>query len=229
MEERTVDFSLNPRRRYQPLARTNDKTLRWGKDQRAEEKNGSHFDAEYLQRLKNRDPEIQEDFYSYFNPRLKMQLRGRSLPAAVIQDVIQETFVQVLTAVKNDRVHTPAAFGGYVSAVCRNVFPQYSRNLAKNVDVTEIDIPDPAVDLEISILLRERQDQIERVLKDLRKKDRDVLYARVYCQLTFEEMSVLFGATPDHLRLVLHRALKKFAKACEERHLDFFRADPKSR
>jgi RNA polymerase sigma factor (sigma-70 family) len=213
MEERTAVASYPITKRSSP----------GGKASVQEEKNGSHFDAEYLQRLKNHDPETQEDFYSYFNPRLKITLRSRRLPPSVIQDVIQETFVQVLTAVKNDRVHTPAAFGGFVSSVCRNVTPKYLYNLSKNVDLTEIDIPDPALNLEISILLRERQEQIERVLEDLPKKDRDLVYAKIYCGLTFKEISVLFGASaPARLRLLLHRALKKFAKACAERKSDFY-------
>jgi RNA polymerase sigma factor (sigma-70 family) len=188
----------------------------------AEEKNGSHFDAEYLDRLKDDDPTTWDHFDSYFRSRLTIKLRGRRLPPWLIQDVIQETFLQVLAAVRNNRVHTPAAFGGFVSAVCRNVASN-RQDFQKNVDVTEIDIPDPAVNLEVSVLLLERKKQIELVLNGMRKKDRDLLYAKIYCGLTFKEISVLFGASaPDRLRLLLHRALKKFAKACKERSLDFY-------
>lgn len=223
MEERTVDLRLKPRRRYQPLARTKDKTLRWGKGQRAEEKNGSHFDAEYLQRLKDDEPTTWDHFDSYFRSRLTVKLRGRGLSASVIEDAIQDTFVHVLTAVQKDRVRTPDAFGAFVSGVCRNVVLNYWKNVSKSVDVSEIDIPDPAANLEISLLLLERQTLVEEVLNDLRPKDRDLLRAKIFHQLTTEEMSARFGArTPGRLRVMVHRACKKFAKACEKRDVDFF-------
>jgi RNA polymerase sigma factor (sigma-70 family) len=235
MEERTAEFSpdTKSRRRCQPLSHTNGTKIRREKDQPAERtenaacsafqgQNIGPFNAEYLQRLKNNDRTTGEHFNSYFESRLTSKLHGRRLPPWVIQDMIQETFVQVLIAVEKDRVREPSAFGAFVSGVCRNVVLNYWKNSSNGIDVTEIDIPDPAPNLETVVLKRERQEQVERVLKDLPPKDRDLLYAKLD-QLSPQEMIERFGeCTPENLRLMLHRARKKFAQACERRHLKFF-------
>jgi RNA polymerase sigma factor (sigma-70 family) len=185
------------------------------------------FSAEYLRCLKNRDPEIAEHFYSYFSPKLRMKLRGRRLQESDVHDIVQETFTRALNAVDNDEIHSPMAFGGYVSRVCDFVLYDlwYKNRPRENrfyVDLDEIDIPDPTPGIESVMLRRERREQVAIILSDLRPKDRDVLRAKLFDDASPEDMCARFGASSaDHLRLMLHRARKKFAEACEKRGLDF--------
>jgi RNA polymerase sigma factor (sigma-70 family) len=187
------------------------------------------FNAEYLLCLKSGDPEIGNHFHSYFSPMLRTKLRGRRLQESDMHNMIQETFVRVLKAVANDEIHSPGAFGGYVSRVCDFVLCDFwTKNKPREdrfyVDVNEIDIPDLAPGIETVILRKERREQVAMILSDLRPKDRNLLRARLFDELGPEEMCARFGAySADHLRLMLHRARKKFAKACEKRGLDFVR------
>src|SRR6516165_8844030 len=49
------------------------------------------FDADYLRRLKDRDPATQAHFASYFAPMLQMKLRQRGFDSHTVEDVRQET------------------------------------------------------------------------------------------------------------------------------------------
>lgn len=185
------------------------------------------FNAEYLRRLKNREPEIENHFHSYFAPRLKAKLRGRRLQESDARDLVSETFVRVLNAIDHDEIHSPVAFGGYVSRVCDFVIYNFfnDHQLCDNrfyVALHEIDIPDPNPDIETVILRKERQKQVAMILNDLSLKDRNLLRAKLCEELTSEEMCARFGASsPDRLRVMLHRARKRFEKACRKRGLNF--------
>src|SRR6476620_7740131 len=128
------------------------------------------FNAAYLQRLKDREEEIVRDFYSHFARRLQMKLRARRLQESDVQDIFHETIVRVLKAVDQDRVHTPDAFGGYVSGVCDNVLLDFWNHRSCDrchIDIDEIDIPAPIPDIETNILCKERQELVAKILNDL--------------------------------------------------------------
>jgi RNA polymerase sigma factor (sigma-70 family) len=184
------------------------------------------FDAEYLRRLKNREEETSEHFYSHFKPRLQVKLRARWLREADVQEIVQETLVRVLRCVYDDIVRTPEAFGGFVSGVCDNVLKDFFKGCLSrerfSVDIDEIDLSDPTPGIEADILRRERQELAKSILADLSPKDRNLLRAKLFDELGNDEMCARFGASsPGTLRVMLCRARDRFAKACRKRGLDF--------
>ena len=181
------------------------------------------FNAEYLRRLKSGDKATGLHFESYFKSRLRLKLRCRGLQEADINDIIQETLLQALRAVQNDEIRLPAAFGGFVSAVCDYRLREKRRRDRFDLDVSELEIPDPGDNIETLLVRKERSQQVEIILNTLLcARDRNLIRAKIFDQLSTEEMCKQFGvSSPSNLRLLLHRARKKFAKACEERGLKF--------
>lgn len=64
---------------------------------------------------------MESHFVSYFVNRLKIKLRHRGLALAVVEDIISETFIRVLMAVRNGSVLNPERFAAYVNSVCDQV------------------------------------------------------------------------------------------------------------
>lgn len=185
------------------------------------------FNADYLRCLKSGDPEIGNHFHSYFSARLRTKLRGRRLQDSDVHNMVQETFVRVLNAVANDEIHSPMAFGGYVSKVCDFVLCEFWNKTRSHegqfyADVDEIEIIDPAPGVDSVLLRKERREQVAKILSDLRPKDRNLLRAKLFDELTPEEMCARFGSSANNLRLMLYRARKRFDKACEKQGVDFF-------
>lgn len=194
--------------------------LQWAAQGHVEEPT---FNLEFLHRLKAHDPDAEEMFHSHFRVRLRMKLRSWRLSPSDIEDVVQETFLRVIRAVQNDEIRQPESLGGYVSQVCTFVRNERWRSVAHEVqfDPTTFDVADPVINLETLVLRKERRKIVETVLDDLRPRDRNLLRAKLFDQVGTEEMCARFGASsPDHLRLLLHRARKKFADACKARGLD---------
>jgi RNA polymerase sigma-70 factor (ECF subfamily) len=185
-------------------------------------RNEDIFNSEYLQRLRDHDPTIEAHFYSYFRLRLKVKLGGRRLQDSDVRDIIQDTFMRTLKAVRDNTIKSPNAFGGYVSSVCDFVlYEKYRERGRWHLDVDAIDIPDKAENLEKRLYEKERRQQAEKALDDLRPKDRNVLRAKIFDELSTDEICTLLGISPENLRVTLHRAATRFKKACRKRGLDF--------
>jgi len=179
------------------------------------------FNAEYLRRLKSGDRATGLHFESYFKLRLRLKLRCRGLQEADINDIIQDTLLQVLKAVQNDEIRQPAAFGAFVSAICDYKLREKRRRNRFDLDVSELEIRDPGDSLETLLVREEGRRQAKIILNTLLcARDRNLIRAKIFDQLSTEEMCKQFGvSSPSNLRLLLHRARKKFKKACEERGL----------
>lgn len=170
------------------------------------------FDAEYLRRLKDREPATEEHFVAYFTPRLHVKLRQRGFPLHVLDDIRQETFFRVLTAVKASSVLYPEKFGAFVASVCDKVILEKYREFARNqhLDVESMDLPDGRASLESVVLLKEKKRIVAEVLDQLSPKKRNILRALLYEQLDRDELCARFGVTSDYLRVLLFRARKEF-------------------
>lgn len=183
------------------------------------------FNLEYLQRLKDHDAAVEASFFSYFKPRLKMKLGGRRLQDSDVEDVIQDTFLRTLKAVRDGAIKTPEAFGSYVSRVCDFVLYEKFREPSRwHLDVDAIEITNEQENLEQRMFDKERRKQVEKVLASLRYKDRNLLRAKIFEELDNDEICERFGISRTNLRVVWHRVIQRFIKACRKQGL-FDRVD----
>ena len=108
------------------------------------------FDREYVHRLQHRDPETERHFVDYFGKLLRIKLHSRLRNAQMVEDLTQETFLRVLTALRReDGVRSPAALGAFVNSVCNNLLlEQYRRqSRAECVSIDQFDPPDKRVSI----------------------------------------------------------------------------------
>lgn len=182
------------------------------------------FDADYLRRLKARDPATEAHFSAYFGLRLQVKLRHRGFASPVLEDLSQETFVRVLAAVQEGAVLYPERFGAYVHSVCDKVilekFREFARNQHLNVDA--MDLPDGKPNLEAMLLRKEKRKIVSKILDELPARKRNILRALIYEQLDRAEMCARFGVNNDYLRVLLFRAKEDFAALLKARGLERF-------
>jgi len=75
------------------------------------------FDDSYLERLRAGDFRTQEHFVAYFSELIQIKLRSRLQSPQDIEDVRQETFVRVLTALRNEGgIRQADRLGPYVNS-----------------------------------------------------------------------------------------------------------------
>lgn len=171
------------------------------------------FDADYLRRLREGDPVVEEHFVRYFTELLRIKLLRSRVTWPAANDIVQETFRRVLDTLRSPRsIESPGGFGAYVVQVCNNVIHEQYREQARREplddDYAETPTNDP--DAEESLLTGEVRARVQRTLKSLKDKDQQILRALFVDEKSKDDVCEEFGIERDYLRVVLHRAKVQF-------------------
>jgi len=182
------------------------------------------FDREYVQRLKDGDRETERHFVSYFGELLLIKLRSRLRNHQMIEDLRQEAFVRVLTALKsNNRLNSPESLGAFVNSVCNNLLFELYRKEAKTrvVEMDErFDPPDDRAGAESRIAAEERSAEVRDVLGEMSAKDRELLRLVFYEEIDSAQICRSVGVQRNYLRVLVHRAKGRFRECLLKRCAD---------
>jgi RNA polymerase sigma-70 factor (ECF subfamily) len=171
------------------------------------------FDEPYVERLRAGDFRTQEHFVAYFSDLIQIKLRSRLHSAEAIEDVRQETFARVLTALRDGKLLHPERLGPYVNSVCTHVLQEHYRASARSSsfeDEEENNTPDESIDLVGAISTKQTGDKVRQVLEELPERDRRLLREVFLEERDKDAVCRDFGVDRDYLRVLLHRAKQSF-------------------
>jgi RNA polymerase sigma-70 factor (ECF subfamily) len=175
------------------------------------------FSANYLQRLAQGDPYVEEHFTAYFGSLLASKLRRRLRSAYLIDEIRQETLFRVVRAVRSGAPFDhPEKFGAYVNAVCDNVSLELGRREQRHPQRSD-ESPDPVdnrIDLDFEVATGERRRLVRKTLAELPERDREVLTLLFLDEQPPDLVCRRLGVDREYLRVLVHRAKARFrAKA----------------
>ena len=174
----------------------------------------SSFDFDYVQRLKDGDPETERHFTTYFGDLLLIKLRARLRNTQTIEGIRQETFLRVLSTLKTkNSLHSPESLGAFVNSVANNLLFELYRNQSRQRTVEQdehFDVPDRQASAEALMLTDERRRQVQRILDELPARDRDLLRMTFCEERDQDEICQSLHAGRKYLRVLLHRAKARF-------------------
>ena len=184
------------------------------------------FDREYVDRLHHGDPETERHFVDYFARLLRIKLGARLRNAQMVEDLTQETFLRVFTALRReDGIRSPAALGAYVNSVCNNLLCEVNRWQARAefISIDQFDPPDKCVNTESVLVSEETNELVRRTLEELPRKDRELLRMVFYEDTDRADICRNFRISPEYLRVLVHRAKARLREHWLERHGRFCR------
>jgi RNA polymerase sigma-70 factor (ECF subfamily) len=176
------------------------------------------FDGEYIRRLRDGDRVTVDHYYKYFNFFLKQRLNGR-VPFDAIQDIIGDVHYRVWKYLHSGKeIREPERFGAFVFGFCENVVHERRREHPTDelLDVHPKPGPDP---LDEAITAEEKE-QIRVVLDSLGAADAKLLSEAILDERDKDEICSDLGVTRDYLRVLIHRAIKKFREAYKKKSDD---------
>ena len=172
------------------------------------------FSADYVQSLCAGDRQAQEHFAAYFTQLLQLKLRSRLQSPQAIEDVRQETFARVFSALRKEGgLRQPERLGAFVNQICNHVlFEHYhSAGPVESLDVEGR--PEPVAegaDAADVVAARQIQFKVHAILLKLAPRDRSLLKAVFLDERNRDEVCREFGVDRDYLRVLLHRAKQEF-------------------
>jgi RNA polymerase sigma-70 factor (ECF subfamily) len=187
------------------------------------------FDSGYVRRLRDGDAETERHFAAYFGELLLIKLRARLRHPHLIEDLRQETFVRVLTALKSKKgLESPESLGAFVNSVCNNLlFEMYRRDSQhRAIEMDDrFDAPADQASAESEMVNAERCEEVRQVLEELPLKDRELLRMVFYDDVDKAQICRSYRVEREYLRVLVHRAKGRFRERLLRRFADRCQAD----
>ncbi|MGH9370535.1 MAG: RNA polymerase sigma factor [Vicinamibacterales bacterium] len=177
------------------------------------------FDSAYVARLVGEDPATERHFTEYFGALLSLKLRGRLRSPALIEDARQETFVRVLTTLKQrGGLDRPETLGAFVNSVCNNVLFEMYRSQTRTtpLDDDAPEAPDGAASAESNLVLAEDRGHLRRALDALPAREQDLLRWLFLEERDKNEVCRELQIDRDYLRVLLFRAKARLREQLAE-------------
>jgi RNA polymerase sigma-70 factor (ECF subfamily) len=170
------------------------------------------FDQSYVERLQAGDFRTQEHFVAYFSELIQLKLRSRLNSPQAIEDVRQETFSRVFTALRDGKIRQPDRLGAFVNSMCNNVLLEHYRAHSRDdsLDDEERDFPAPNVDVLGAIANQQMAAKIREILEEMPERDRRLLREVFLEERDKDAVCKDFGVDREYLRVLLFRAKQSF-------------------
>jgi RNA polymerase sigma-70 factor (ECF subfamily) len=171
------------------------------------------FDREYVQGLVDGNPSVENHFVAYFTDLLSIILHSRVRSKEMIEDVRQETFARVFRLLRRQGgLDHPERLGAFVYSVCHHILLENFREEGKYTAMgPTYDVwPDSRIKLDEPLINQERERLVKKVLAKLRRRDQELLRMIFFEEVDKAEACRRLGVKYSYLRVILHRALKRF-------------------
>jgi RNA polymerase sigma-70 factor, ECF subfamily len=172
------------------------------------------FDAAYVDRLRAGDAATQKHFVAYFSQLIQIKSSKRLHSSSAVEDVRQETFARVFTALnKANGLRYPERLGAFVNAVCNNVLREYSRSASRQEPIEDTDAlsnEDSSESVVDRVARAEESGRVREILDELCERDRGLIRAVFLEERDKNEVCREFGVDRNYLRVLLCRAKQSF-------------------
>lgn len=168
-----------------------------------------------VERLRQGDADAFDDVYAAFNTQLLTFLVRLSRRRDVAEDLLEETWLRLVTHARRLRADT--RLGAWLFTVARNLYSSYHRSRMLEDSATASLIALWPFSLERSspfeaTAATELERRIERALAAMPAASREVLLLVGVAGLNNSDAADVCGVTPEALRQRLHRARETLSK-----------------
>lgn len=170
-----------------------------------------NFDAGFVTRLKQRDPDTCTFLVSSLTPVLEARLRYKLRNHDAIEDIRNETFYRVFCLVDGGRVREPEQLGAFVRGVCDRVALEARRkaHATESLSGAGMEARDRQPHLDQLLVDEERRSLVWREIMKLSEADRRLI-VELHCEeRDRREMARDRGVSTTGLNVRLCRALKR--------------------
>ena len=129
------------------------------------------------------------------------------------EEITQDTFFRAFAT--KHRFRGESDEGTWLCAIAKNFFLDKRRRRSRHKTISE-DIPDPGKNVEKIVEDRDSSFQIHLMLHQLEEPYREVFMLRVFGELSFREIGIVFKKTENWARVTSYRARMKLRERMSE-------------
>jgi RNA polymerase sigma-70 factor (ECF subfamily) len=155
------------------------------------------------------DEAAEAELMQTFRRRIEIMIRARTRNPDVVADLVQETLMALLQAVRADRLHAADRLNAFAYGIARNVVNGFFRSRKR----TGIEIPvlpeTAASDFVDDVEAMDRQARVRKCLDSLAPIDREILTLTLVENLKPGEIAERVGLSAEVIRARKSRATKR--------------------
>ena len=133
------------------------------------------------------------------------------------QEITQETFFRAMTSRHQFRGDSDQL--SWLCAIAKNLYTDELRRNSKHGGEIPEEVPDSEQSLEQSITDRDQSFQIHLALHDLGEPYKEVFELRVFGELSFSQIGIIFKKTESWARVTYHRARMKLKERLDQNEI----------
>ena len=144
----------------------------------------------------------------------------------VTEDVFQDTFIKVIKTLKQGKYNEEGKFLPWVMRIAHNLVIDYFR---KNKRMPKLDnsgefsifsvLGDPALNAEKQLIKNQVDSDVRRLIEELPEDQKEVLYMRIYRDMSFKEISDNTGVSINTALGRMRYALINLRKVIEKNNI----------
>ena len=154
-----------------------------------------------------------EEIYKSYAMTVYKYLLSMTHDEDLSEELTQETFYQAIRTI--DRFDESCRISTWLCGIAKNVLITYRRKNKQHEELSDWDAPEPP-EQEEAIRAEERVLLIRRI-HDLQEPAREVVYLRVFGELSFKEIGEIFGKSENWARVTFYRGKEKLRKEVEQK------------
>lgn len=129
-------------------------------------------------------------------------------------EITQETFFRAISTEKEFRGESESFT--WLCAIAKNLFIDEKRRNSKFEDAALEEQPDTQKSFEKSLMDADTSIRIHRILHAMEEPYKEVFQLRIFGELSFREISSIFGKTETWARVTYHRARMMIKERMDE-------------
>ena len=133
---------------------------------------------------------------------------------SLAEELTQETFYRAFTRQREFRGESDEVT--WLCAIAKNLFADEKRRANRRGEIPE-DLPDQAKSVAKTVEAQDSSFRIHMALHQLEEPHREVFELRVFGELSFKEIGVIFGKTENWARVTYHRTRIRLQERMDDR------------
>ncbi len=159
--------------------------------------------------------QIEALYHTYFHD-VYLFVKSLSKNNEIAEEITQETFFKAMKSIHKFKGDCDVRV--WLCQIAKNTYYNYcTRSRHKASDTIEETTEDPGVTIEETLEDAQQTMQIHHILHTMEDPYKEVFTLRVFGELSFRQISEVFGKTESWARVTYHRAKLKIIDALEEK------------
>lgn len=155
-----------------------------------------------------------EKLYQKYFKEIYLFLKSLSSSEEVAEEITQETFFKVIKSI--DTFDGSSDIRAWIFTIARNTYYTHYKKRKFIISEPMDYIPDNKVDLLTQFINEDTGFMIHKILHDMNEPYKEVFSLRVFGELPFEKIGMLFNKNASWARVTFYRAKNKILEIMEE-------------